>query len=46
MNILKALALIGFFIYFGFSMSGQFGRPAFPIKGNVFQGNYGIIYSI
>ncbi len=38
----KILFLIGFIIYFGFAMSVKYGTPAFPIKGNVFYGNYGI----
>ncbi len=41
---LKILFLIGFIIYFGFAMSERYGTPPFPIRGNVFTGNAGMIY--
>ncbi|CAM4803351.1 unnamed protein product [Rotaria magnacalcarata] len=38
---LKLIFIIGFIIYFGFAMSSKYGKPAFPIDGNVFHGNSG-----
>ncbi|CAF4882390.1 unnamed protein product [Rotaria sp. Silwood1] len=40
---LKLIFIIGFIIYFGFAMSKNYGTPVFPIHGNIFRGNSGII---
>ncbi|CAF4683927.1 unnamed protein product, partial [Rotaria sp. Silwood2] len=42
-NGLKFMFIIGFLIYFGFAMSEDYGTPAFPIRGNIFHNNSGII---
>ncbi|CAF1297587.1 unnamed protein product [Adineta steineri] len=40
---LKLIFFIGFLIFFGFAMSDKYGTPAFPIRGNLFRDNSGIL---